>query len=83
MDVATAPSPRRVPSWLPQALGYTLSIACLIWVLHDYPIIKIVQEIRGLEWRWVLLGVTADLLTYVAHAWRWNTLLKPVARLRL
>ena len=83
MDVATAPSPRRVPSWLPQALGYTLSIACLIWVLHDCPIIKIVQEIRGLEWRWVLLGVTADLLTYVAHAWRWNTLLKPVARLRL
>jgi len=72
-----------MPSWLPQALGYALSITCLLWVLHDFPLIRIVQEIRALEWRWVLLGVAADLLTYVAHAWRWNTLLNPVARLRL
>ena len=30
-----------------------------------------------------MLGVVADLVTYVAHAWRWNTLLGPVARLGL
>ena len=72
-----------MPSWLPQALGYSLSLVCLLWVLHGFPLIRIVQEIRALEWRWVLLGITADLLTYVAHAWRWNTLLNPVARLRL
>ena len=82
MDDA-APSRGRLPSWLPQMFGYALSVACLLWVLHGFPIIRIVQEIRGLEYRWVLLGVTADLLTYVAHGWRWNTLLYPVARLRL
>jgi len=81
-DIA-APLRRRMPSWLPQAFGWALSLACLIWVLHDFPLIRIVQEIRALEWRWVLLGVAADLLTYVAHAWRWNTLLNPVARLKL
>ena len=74
---------RRFPSWLPQALGYSLSLACLIWVLHDYPLGRIGGEIRGLAWGWVTLGVAADLLTYVAHAWRWNTLLSPVARLKL
>jgi uncharacterized protein (TIRG00374 family) len=52
-------------------------------VLHDYPIARIFQEIQSLNWGWVTLGVAADLLTYVAHAWRWNTLLGPVARLRL
>src|ERR1041384_35350 len=83
MEEVAAPLRRRMPPWLPQALGYALSLACLLWVLHGFPLIRIVQEIRGLEWRWVLLGVTADLLTYVAHAWRWNTLLNPVARLGL
>jgi len=81
MDDAPAPSRRRVPSWLPQALGYSLSIACLTWVLHRFPISELLQ-IR-LEWRWVMLAVAADLATYVAHAWRWNTLLGPVIRLNL
>src|SRR5262245_34967882 len=83
MAAAHAMPRRRFPSWLPQALGYSLSVACLVWVLHDYPVHRIVQEIEALDWRWVSLGVVADLATYVAHAWRWNTLLRPIARLRL
>jgi hypothetical protein len=51
---------RRIPSWWPQALGYSFSLACLIWVLHDYPVSKILQEIQALDWRWVSLGVVAD-----------------------
>src|SRR5262245_14269653 len=74
---------RRFPSWLPQALGYSLSVVCLVWVLHDYPVSKILQALEALDWRWVSLGVVADLATYVAHAWRWNMLLRPVARLSL
>lgn len=76
-------SRRKIPSWAPQALGYTVSAACLLWVLHGYPLNDLIPTIRSLDWRWVTVAVLADLAVYVAHAWRWNTLLEPVARLRL
>jgi len=72
-----------MPWWLPQAVGYTLSAACLWWVLRGYPLSELIPSIRALDWRWVLLGVALDLSVYVAHGYRWNTLLGPVARLRL
>ena len=73
----------RMPSWAPQALGYCLSAVCLVWVLHGYPISDLIPTLRALDWRWVTLGVLADLSVYFCHAWRWNTLLIPVVRLRL
>ena len=79
---ATRPSRRRIPSWLPQVLGYCLSAACLIWVLHGYSLQELTKAIGSLDRRWVLLSVVADLTLYVVHAWRWNTLLAPVARLK-
>ncbi len=73
-----------MPRWLPQVLGYCLSAACLIWVLHGYPIkTELLPAIRDLDWKWVILAIGSDLAVYVVHGWRWNTLLNPVARLRL
>ena len=63
-------------------LGYSISAACLIWVLHGYPLDQLGPTLRALDYRWVGLAVVADLAVYVAHGWRWNTLLAPVARLR-
>src|SRR5271157_6152691 len=84
MEPSPAPSrPRKMPSWAPQAMGYCLSAGCLIWVLHGYPINDLLPAIRSLDWRWVAIAVLADLGVYVCHAWRWNTLLSPVARLGL
>lgn len=83
MDPQRAPLRRRMPTWLPQALGYTISAACLFWVLHGYPFGQLIGTIQALDWKWVLLGVAADLAVYVSHAWRWNTLLNPVAKLKL
>lgn len=74
---------RRFPKWLPQVLGYSVSAACLAWVLHGYPIGELIPNIKALDFRWVLLAVAADLGVYVAQGWRWNTLLGPIARLRL
>ncbi|HUI79058.1 MAG TPA: lysylphosphatidylglycerol synthase transmembrane domain-containing protein [Bryobacteraceae bacterium] len=74
---------RRMPSWLPQTLGYAVSIACLLWVLKGYNFREIPADLRQLDWKWVAVGVLADLGVYVVHAWRWNTLLSPVVRLRL
>jgi uncharacterized protein (TIRG00374 family) len=70
-----------MPAWVPQALGYTLSAVCLIWVLRGYPFDELIPAIRSLDWRWVAIGIVADLAVYLCHAWRWNTLLSPVARL--
>jgi uncharacterized protein (TIRG00374 family) len=67
---------------LPQVLGYCLSAACLVWVLHGYSLRDLEQAIRSLDWRWVCLAIVSDLALYVVHAWRWNTLLSPVARLK-
>ena len=71
---------RHMPRWLPQVLGYALSAACLWWVLRDYPMRRLVPEIRRLDWKWVGLAVAFDLSVYVCHAWRWSLLLRPVAR---
>ena len=71
-----------MPSWLPQLLGYGVSIGCLLWVLHGYRVNELMPAIRSLDWRWVSVAILADLAVYIAHAWRWNTLLAPVVRLR-
>jgi len=72
-----------MPAWLPQLLGYGFSIGCLLWVLQGYRINDLMPAIRSLDWRWVSVAILADLAVYVAHGWRWNTLLAPVVRLRL
>ncbi|HEY7391773.1 MAG TPA: lysylphosphatidylglycerol synthase transmembrane domain-containing protein [Bryobacteraceae bacterium] len=72
---------RRIPSWLPQVLGYCLSAVCLLWALRNYNFHELPAAIRSLDWKWVALGVGCDLAVYLTHAWRWNTLLGPVARL--
>jgi uncharacterized protein (TIRG00374 family) len=81
-SLVTRPERRRIPGWLPQAILYCFSAACLVWVLHGYPLRDLFTAIAALDFRWVLLAVVFDLSVYVCHAWRWNTLLAPVVRLR-
>jgi glycosyltransferase 2 family protein len=56
-------------------------VACLIWVLHDYPLSELKAAIDDLDWKWIAVAVVSDLVVYVVHGWRWQTLLSPVARL--
>src|ERR1035437_1316417 len=79
-DEVVTESRSRIPGWLPQTLGYSLSVGCLIWVLHGYPLNELGPTLRALDYRWVGLAVAADLAVYVVHGWRWTTLLVPVAR---
>jgi uncharacterized protein (TIRG00374 family) len=81
IDSSSKPSRRKIPSWLPQALGYTTSAVCLLWVLHDYPLRDLKEAIQDLDWKWIGIAVVSDLVVYIVHGWRWNTLLTPVARL--
>src|SRR5260221_5116076 len=72
-------SPKRFPTWLLPALGYTLSAASLFWVFRDYDFDRL-SHLASWDWRYVTLAVIVDLSVYLSHAWRWNILLKPVAR---
>ena len=76
------PRERKTPKWLPQALAYGLSAGCMAWVLSRYSFSSLRSDLQTLDWRWALLGGTAELSIYVCQAWRWNTLLGPVVRLR-
>jgi glycosyltransferase 2 family protein len=72
---------RKVPHWVPQFLGYTISAGCLVWVFHNEKIGDLLPKLRQLEWQWVALGVALDLAVYFSHAWRWVLLYRPVDRL--
>ncbi|HLG99324.1 MAG TPA: lysylphosphatidylglycerol synthase transmembrane domain-containing protein [Bryobacteraceae bacterium] len=57
-----------------------VSVACLGWALHGVSWTDLWYEIRTLDWRWVAVGVVADVLAYIIQGWRWSLLLRPVGR---
>jgi glycosyltransferase 2 family protein len=73
-------SRRRLPGWLMPTLGYTLSVASLIWVFHGFNLQQTLADLATLDWRYVVIAVIFELLVYLCHAWRWNMLLAPIAR---
>jgi uncharacterized protein (TIRG00374 family) len=71
---------KKVPNWLIPAVGYAISVACLIWVFRGVDRAELRANIRDIHWRWVVVAVCADIGTYIFQAWRWNLLLNPVVR---
>lgn len=70
-------------SRVPIILGYGLALACLIWVLHDFHIVRAMHDLENVSWKWVLLGMAFDVLSYLVQAVRWKFLLKPFGEVRL
>ncbi len=70
----------RLPGWLLPCLGYSLSAASLIWVFHGFKFRQTLSDLASLDWRYVSVAVIFDLSVYLSHAWRWNLLLRPIAR---
>lgn len=64
-------------------IAYALSLACLLWVYHDFDWRNELPRLARIHWAWVLLAVAADVLVYVSQAWRWNRLLTPLGKLPL
>ncbi len=77
--------PTTVPerSRLPKLIGYGLAIICLFWVLHDFHIVQAMRELAKVNWRWVLIGMAFDVLSYGVQALRWKLLLSPFGRVKL
>jgi uncharacterized protein (TIRG00374 family) len=78
-----AGSRRRFPPWLIPVLGYSISIACLIWVYRGFDWQSELPRLLATDWRWVSLAVVADILVYVCQGWRWSTLLSPLSRVSM
>lgn len=55
-----------------------ISLICLAWTLHGANLGELKHEIANLDWRWVALGMTFDVLVYSWQAWRWTLVLRPV-----
>jgi len=59
-------------------LTNVISIACLVWVLHDANLGELRHEIEQLNWWWIGVAMISDVLVYVWDGWRWTLLLTPV-----
>jgi hypothetical protein len=70
-------------SWWGTGIAYALSLACLLWVYHDFDWKNELPRLAKIHWAWILVAVAADVLVYVSQAWRWNRLLTPLGNLPL
>lgn len=82
-DSASERARRRIPHWVVLLAGYSISIACLIWVYRGFDWKGELPRLFASDWRWVTLAVVADVLVYVLQAWRWKLLLEPLAPISL
>ncbi|MBI5083731.1 MAG: flippase-like domain-containing protein [Acidobacteria bacterium] len=80
---ANRSSGRRTPPWLGTVLVSVFSLGCLLYVYHDFNWREEIPKLAHIHWAWIALAAACDVLVYVSQAWRWNILLRPVARLPL
>lgn len=81
IQTSTAGSSKRLPGWLIPALGYSVSIICLIWVYYGFDWKKELPRLAATDWRWVSLAIIADIAVYICQGFRWSRLLSPLARI--
>jgi uncharacterized protein (TIRG00374 family) len=62
---------------------YALSLACLLWVYHDFDWRREIPRLAHVHPAWIALAVACDVAVYFSQAWRWNILMRPVARVPL
>ena len=59
-----------------------VSLASLVWTLRDAHLGEFKDDLASMSWWWVGLAVVADVCVYLWHGLRWQTLLRPVVRLK-
>jgi uncharacterized protein (TIRG00374 family) len=64
-------------------VGYGLAIISLFWLLHDFHIMQALREMASVDWKWVLIGMVFDVVSYGVQAVRWKLLLTPFGKVRL
>ena len=69
---------RGLQRWIAPALGYLVSVACLIWVYRGFDWRQEFARLSTLDWHWLGVAAIADISVYISQGWRWRMLLKPV-----
>lgn len=71
------PKKRNVTKWLVPLVSYSIAIASLYSVFHQFDFRQMEQDVRTLSWGWVLAGILLNLSAYFLDGWRWAVLLSP------
>jgi hypothetical protein len=69
--------------WIAPALGYLVSLVCLVWVYRGFDWRAELTRLSSLDLHWLAIAIVADVLVYVSQGWRWRMLLKPVSEVSL
>ncbi len=69
---------KRFPSWLLPLIGYTVSIASLVWVYHGFDWKEQLPRLARTDLRWVALAMLVDIAVYICQGFRWKYLLSPL-----
>jgi uncharacterized protein (TIRG00374 family) len=64
-------------------VGYTVAAACLTWVFYDVRPGRLLQSLAAMNWRWVVLAIAFDILSYCSQGGQWSLLLRPLGRIPL
>jgi len=64
-------------------LGYGLATVFFVWVLRYFHVVSFLRELAEVNWKWVVLGMGFDVLSYGVQAVRWQFLLAPFGKVRL
>lgn len=80
-DPIQSKSPQRPRALL--ILGYGLATICLVWVLHDFHLVRALRDFANVDWKWVVVGMACDVFSYGVQALRWKFLLSPFGKVRL
>ena len=59
-----------------------VSLASLVWTLRGSHLSELKDDLQEMNWWWIALAVAADVSVYLWHGLRWQTLLRPVVRLK-
>jgi uncharacterized protein (TIRG00374 family) len=60
------------------ALANVIWIGCLVWSLRDFKFGALIDDLKTMNWWWVVLAVAGDITVYVLQASRWRLLLHPI-----
>src|SRR5665213_714770 len=69
-------------SWILLLAINVASLASLLWALRGAHLGELREDLAEMSWWWVALAVAADVSVYLWHGIRWQTLLRPVVRLK-
>ena len=58
------------------------SLGSLLWALRGAHLGELKEDLAEMSWWWVALAVVADVSVYLWHGVRWQTLLRPVVKLK-